>query len=87
MKARNLKAVVILLLLIVFVAQAAGYIIGAQDSSVNTTTGLNQATGYDIGNEISAVWLMGMRHQFRFLCDLKAMEHKRDNLLQIICKL
>ena len=56
MKARNLKAVVILLLLIVFVAQAAGYIIGAQDSSVNTTTGLNQAIGYDIGNEISAVW-------------------------------
>lgn len=48
--------VVLVLVLTIFMAQAVGYILGAQDASVNTTTGLNTATGYEIGTEVSAVW-------------------------------
>lgn len=49
-------AVVVILILAVFMVQAVGYILGAQDASVNTSTGLNTATNYNIGTEVSAVW-------------------------------
>lgn len=56
MKTRSLMAVVVLLVLVVFLAQGVGYILGAQDASVNTTSGLNTAAGYNIATEVSAVW-------------------------------
>ena len=46
----------VILILAVFMVQAVGYILGAQDASVNTSTGLNTATNYNIGTEVSAVW-------------------------------
>ncbi len=49
-------AVVVILVLAVFMVQAVGYVLGAQDASVNTSTGLNTATNYNIGTEVSAVW-------------------------------
>ena len=49
-------AVVVILILAIFMVQAVGYILGAQDASVNTSTGLNTATNYNIGTEVSAVW-------------------------------
>ena len=56
MKTRSLMGVVVLLVLVIFVTQGVGYIFGAQDASVNTTSGLNIATGYNVANEVSAVW-------------------------------
>ena len=56
MKAKSLTAVLIMLVLAIFLAQGMGYIFGAQDASVNTTNGLNTASGYNIGTEVSAVW-------------------------------
>ena len=45
-----------MLVLVIFLAQGMGYVFGAQDASVNTTNGLNTATGFNIGKEVSAVW-------------------------------
>lgn len=56
MKTKSLTAVLVMLVLAIFVVQAAGYIVGAQDASVNVNNGLNTATNYNIGKEISAVW-------------------------------
>ena len=48
--------VIVFLVVILFATQGVGYILGAQDTSADTTGGLNTAAGYNIATEVSAVW-------------------------------